>query len=68
MTAHGESIRRYAPGAEYWTAEGCHINELSNTGQGDLVFLATCTPRFRPEAYDDAGGEEPPPGPAGPAP
>lgn len=26
---------------------------ISNTGQGDLVFLAICTPRFRPEAYQD---------------
>ncbi len=110
------------PAAEYWFAEGCHINELSNSdadpavsiararvapgvttrwhrlggtteryvllsgrgrvevgelpprevgpgdvvfippgcrqritclGQEELVFLAICTPRFRPEAYED---------------
>ncbi len=26
---------------------------IANTGQGDLVFLAICTPRFQPEAYVD---------------
>lgn len=26
---------------------------IANSGQGDLVFLAICTPRFRPEAYED---------------
>lgn len=115
-------IKAMDPSAEYWFAEGCHINELSNsdedldvsiararvapgvttrwhrlvgtteryvllagrgrvevgdlppevvgpgdvvlippgcrqriTGLGDeeLVFLALCTPRFRPEAYED---------------
>jgi len=27
---------------------------IANVGAGDLVFLAICTPRFRPEAYEDA--------------
>jgi len=27
---------------------------ITNTGTDDLVFLAICTPRFRPEAYEDA--------------
>ena len=26
---------------------------IRNTGAADLVFLAVCTPRFRPEAYED---------------
>lgn len=26
---------------------------IANRGDGDLVFLAICTPRFRPEAYED---------------
>lgn len=26
---------------------------IANTGDDDLVFLAVCTPRFRPDAYDD---------------
>jgi mannose-6-phosphate isomerase-like protein (cupin superfamily) len=117
-----EAIRRYAPAAELYTAEGCFINELSNSaddpglsiararvapgvttrwhrvrdtveryvilegkgrvevgalpaqevgpgdvvlippscrqrianiGDKDLIFLAICTPRFVPEAYED---------------
>jgi len=26
---------------------------ITNTGDKDLGFLAVCTPRFRPEAYED---------------
>jgi mannose-6-phosphate isomerase-like protein (cupin superfamily) len=26
---------------------------ITNLGREDLVFLAICTPRFRPEAYED---------------
>ena len=26
---------------------------ITNVGSADLVFLAICTPRFRPEAYED---------------
>lgn len=26
---------------------------ITNTGSGDLVFLAICTPRFEPSAYED---------------
>jgi mannose-6-phosphate isomerase-like protein (cupin superfamily) len=26
---------------------------ITNTGERDLVFLAICSPRFRPEAYED---------------
>lgn len=117
-----EAIKRFNPGAELYTPEGCYIIEISNTpddpdvsmararvapgvttrwhrlagtaeryvilegrgrvevgsfppqdvsvgdvvlippscrqritniGQGDLIFLAVCTPRFRPEAYED---------------
>jgi len=128
-----EAVRPMNPEAEFFTAEGCHINELSNTdadpgvsiararvrpgvttrwhhlagtteryvilsGAGrvevgslpaqtvapgdvvlippgcrqritglcneDLVFLAICTPRFRPEAYEDMKSEPVPTGPA----
>jgi mannose-6-phosphate isomerase-like protein (cupin superfamily) len=117
-----EAIRRYTPAAEFYTAEGCFINELSNIaddpglsiararvapgvttrwhrvngtveryvilegkgrvevgdlppqevgpgdvvlipsscrqrianiGDGHLVFLAICTPRFAPQAYQE---------------
>ena len=30
---------------------------ISHTGAGDLVFLCVCTPRFRPECYDDLESE-----------
>jgi mannose-6-phosphate isomerase-like protein (cupin superfamily) len=26
---------------------------VTNVGQGDLIFLAICTPRFRRENYED---------------
>ena len=26
---------------------------ISNRGKADLIFLAICTPRFRPEAYEN---------------
>ena len=32
---------------------------ISNTGDRDLVFLALCTPRFRPENYASAEAAEP---------
>lgn len=31
---------------------------IANTGDGDLVFLAICTPRFKPENYEDVGDED----------
>jgi len=129
-----EEVRPMVPEAEFYTAEGCHINELSNSdadpeasiararvcpgattrwhrlagtteryvvlsgagkvevgnlsaqtvapgdvvlippgcrqritclGNEDLVFLAICTPRFRPEAYEDM---DPDPVPKSPVP
>jgi mannose-6-phosphate isomerase-like protein (cupin superfamily) len=30
---------------------------IANVGEGDLVFVAVCTPRFRPEAYEDIDDE-----------
>lgn len=32
---------------------------IRNTGRGDLLFLAICTPRFRPGAYLDAEPGQP---------
>ena len=31
---------------------GCR-QRIANLGEEDLIFLAVCTPRFRPEAYED---------------
>jgi mannose-6-phosphate isomerase-like protein (cupin superfamily) len=30
---------------------------IANIGDGDLVFLAICTPRFSHESYEDAEGD-----------
>lgn len=30
---------------------------VSNTGDRNLVFLAVCTPRFRPDVYEDLEGD-----------
>jgi mannose-6-phosphate isomerase-like protein (cupin superfamily) len=32
---------------------------ITNIGQNDLIFLAICTPRFRPEAYKDIDNPQP---------
>ena len=32
---------------------GCR-QRITNTGQGDLIFLAICTPRFIDDAYEEA--------------
>lgn len=31
---------------------------ITNSGPMDLIFLAICTPRFRPEAYEDIDTQE----------
>ncbi|MDO9515948.1 MAG: cupin domain-containing protein [Syntrophales bacterium] len=28
---------------------------ITNTGTGDMLFLAVCTPRFTPDIYEEAG-------------
>lgn len=35
---------------------GCP-QRITNTGSADLVFLAICTPRFMPQAYEDIEDE-----------
>ena len=41
-----------APGDVVWIPAG-ERQRIRNTGDGDLVFFAICTPRFVPEAYED---------------
>lgn len=41
-----------APGDLVYIPAGCP-QRIGNLGQADLVFLAICTPRFVPAAYDD---------------
>jgi mannose-6-phosphate isomerase-like protein (cupin superfamily) len=40
------------PGAVVVIPAGCR-QRIANTGSGDLVFLALCTPRFVPSNYED---------------
>jgi mannose-6-phosphate isomerase-like protein (cupin superfamily) len=40
------------PGAVVLIPPGCR-QRIANVGQTDLVFLAICTPRFRPANYED---------------
>jgi mannose-6-phosphate isomerase-like protein (cupin superfamily) len=40
------------PGDVVLIPAGCE-QRIANTGGSDLVFLAVCTPRFRPDAYKD---------------
>jgi len=44
--------RDVAPGDVILIPRGCR-QRIACTGVRDLVFLAICTPRFRPEAYVD---------------
>jgi mannose-6-phosphate isomerase-like protein (cupin superfamily) len=46
--------QRVAAGDQVFIPPGCP-QRIRNTGSGDLVFLALCTPRFRPEVYEDLG-------------
>ncbi len=44
------------PGDVVLIPPGCP-QRIANTGETDLIFLAVCTPRFRPEAYEDIDTE-----------
>ena len=43
------------PGDVILIPPGCR-QRIANAGPADLVFLAVCTPRFRPEHYRDDDG------------
>jgi mannose-6-phosphate isomerase-like protein (cupin superfamily) len=47
-----EAGRDVGPGDVVLIPPGCR-QRISNIGQGDLVFLAICTPRFVASAYRD---------------
>ena len=32
------------------------LQRIANIGEGDLIFLAICSPRFTPEVYEDMEG------------
>jgi len=44
------------PGDVVLIPPGCR-QRIFNPGTEDLIFLAICTPRFRPEAYEDVDPE-----------
>lgn len=46
------------PGDVALIPAGC-AQRIANTGGDDLVFLAICTPRFVPEAYEDIDPDPP---------
>ena len=48
---------RVGPGDTVIIPADCR-QRITNTGSGDLVFLAICTPRFRPENYVDIETDE----------
>jgi mannose-6-phosphate isomerase-like protein (cupin superfamily) len=43
--------REVGPGDVVLIPPACR-QRIANTGERDLVFLAICSPRFRPEAYE----------------
>lgn len=47
-----EPAARVGPGDVVLIAPMCR-QRITNVGKTDLVFLAVCTPRFRPECYED---------------
>ena len=52
MEAGGLPATEVGPGDVVIIPASCP-QRITNTGTQDLLFLAICTPRFRPEAYED---------------
>jgi len=52
-----------APGDVILIPPGCR-QRITSLGKEDLVFLAICTPRYRPEAYEDIDSDPVPTGKA----
>lgn len=48
----GDQVQAVQPGDVVIIPPLCR-QRITNTGNGDLVFLAICSPRFRPECYED---------------
>jgi len=44
------------PGDVVLIPPGCR-QRMTNLGEEDLIFLAICSPRFRPDAYEDIDPE-----------
>jgi len=52
LSVDGEAARPVGPG-DVVIIPPDSPQQISNTGRVDLVFLALCTPRFVPGAYED---------------
>jgi mannose-6-phosphate isomerase-like protein (cupin superfamily) len=46
------------PGDVVLIPPGCR-QRIANTGPRDLIFLAICSPRFMPDAYEDTHPDAP---------
>ena len=46
-----------SPGDVVLIPPGCR-QRIANIGDEDLIFLAICTPRYRPEAYEEIDASE----------
>lgn len=60
LIEQGEGLAEIGDGAPQPVMPGAVVvitpgvrQRITNTGSADLVFLAVCTPRFVPEAYQD---------------
>ncbi len=56
VEVEGLGARRVKSGDLVYIPAGA-AQRIHNDGGGDLVFLALCTPRFRPEIYEDGTGD-----------
>jgi mannose-6-phosphate isomerase-like protein (cupin superfamily) len=52
VEVHGLAPERVEPG-DVVVIPPRIAQRLCNTGASDLIFLAICTPRFTPDAYED---------------
>jgi mannose-6-phosphate isomerase-like protein (cupin superfamily) len=53
----GDSPPQEVGAGDVVTIEPSCRQRIANIGDGDLIFLAICTPRFRPDAYRDIDDE-----------
>jgi mannose-6-phosphate isomerase-like protein (cupin superfamily) len=51
--------QQVGPGDVVMIPPGCR-QRIACRGESDLIFLAVCTPRFRPDAYEDIDRDQQP--------
>ena len=52
----GESLQAHVATGDVVLIPPMQRQRITNTGSGDLVFLAVCTPRYVDEVYEDMEG------------